>query len=585
MSWTPARRAAAHGLAWSAAVGALSLLGAILLAGLFEVDLSIPFDYQGDGISYQILAKAIEDHGWYLHNPTLGAPGGQQWLDYPFGGNDLQLAGELVLTWFTGSIEAANLWFAAMYPVIGIVTFWVFVQMRVSRSSALVVAVLFVLLPFRWIPGAGHLFLTSYLVVPLACLLLLRVYSGESLFARAGGRRVRGWGTRRTLATVGVSVLIGSWDTYLAAFAVLLLLAAGVVLVIDQRSVRFAVAPVIAALIIVAVQGANLAPTFIQRFEHGANPALAGRARSEAELYGLKVAGLVAPWSEHRLPPLAAAGRRYHLTTDADKTGAPMTLGLTATAGFLFLIAVALGSCLGRSPVRDPRLLAATAATVTALLIGTVGGTSALIAAYVSPNIRVYSRLSIYIAFFALLAIAIGLDHLAPRLRRRGAWAFPAVLAAVLVLGALDQVAPGAETQGAVTRAQWRADAAFVRSAERLLPGDASILNLPYIPYPESAAVFAMQAYDQVRLSLHSSRLKWSAGAMKGSKDDWLAPEASRPLPELLAKARSLGFDAICVDTFGYPDRGKAVIAALTKELGRPIARSADGRSVLFALR
>jgi phosphoglycerol transferase len=574
-----------HNLAWSAAVAALTLLGAILLTGLLEVDLSIPFDYQGDGISYQILAKAIEDHGWYLHNPTLGAPGGQQWLDYPFGGNDLQLAGELVLTWFTGSIEAANLWFVAMYPAIGVVAFWVFVRLGVSRPSALVVAVLFVFLQFRWWPAAGHLFLTSYLFVPLAGLLLVRVYTGEGLFAREAGRRVRGWGTWRTLATVGICVLIGSWDTYLAAFAALLLLAAGLVLVIDQRSLRSAVAPVLAALLIVAVQGANLAPTFIQRFEHGANPALASRERSEAETYGLKVAGMVAPWTVHRLPPLAAAGRRYHLATDADTTDAPMTLGLTATVGFLFLMAVALGSCLGRTPVRDPRLRAATAATVTAFLIGTVGGASALIAAYVSPNIRVYSRLSIYIAFFAFLAVAIGLDHLAPRLRRRAAWAFPALLAAVLILGALDQVVQGVNTQQPASRAEWRTDAAYVRSAERLLPGDASILNLPYHAYPESGVQFAMQDYDEVRLSLHSSRLAWSAGAIKGSKDDWLPRAMSRPLPELLAKARSLGFDAVSVDTFGYQDRGASAIAALTGELGRPVASSADRRNVLFKLR
>src|SRR3712207_7344477 len=59
------------------------------------------------------------------------------------------------------------------------------------------------------------------------------------------------------------------------------------------------------------------------------------------------------------------------------------------------------------------------AAALTAFLVGTTGGVSAILAWVVSPQIRGWNRLSIFIAFFALAAVALLLDALGRRSEER----------------------------------------------------------------------------------------------------------------------------------------------------------------------
>jgi hypothetical protein len=112
-----------------------------------------------------------------------------------------------------------------------------------------------------------------------------------------------------------------------------------------------------------------------------------------------------------------------------------MGLGPVAAGGFVALLIVALVALTGR-PLRAPPVLRhAAAAAVLAFLIGTVGGLSTIIAELVTPQIRAWNRISIFIAFFGFLAVAVGLDvlgrRLGPALIRRAA--FAGVLVALLV--------------------------------------------------------------------------------------------------------------------------------------------------------
>src|SRR5918998_1282011 len=80
-------------------------------------------------------------------------------------------------------------------------------------------------------------------------------------------------------------------------------------------------------------------------------------------------------------------------------------------------------------------------ATVIAFLIGTVSGISLVFAYLVSPQIRSWNRISIFIAFFAIAAIALLLDALQERIRvrRGGPVLVGIVLSSVLLIGLYDQ--------------------------------------------------------------------------------------------------------------------------------------------------
>jgi phosphoglycerol transferase len=217
--------------------------------------------------------------------------------------------------------------------------------------------------------------------------------------------------------------------------------------------------------------------------------------------------------------------------------------------------------------------------TVVAFLVATLGGLSTLISAAV-PVLRAWNRLSIFIAFFALLAVGLLLDALRARLPAVGL----AVVAAALVLGFLDQTSDRLAPAYGATEAVWNSDRSFVRSIESRLADNAMVYQLPYMPFPEAGTIQRISDYDQVKPYLHSSRLRWSYGAMRGRPADWAARFRNAPLSELLPELRQRGVRGIEIDRFGYLDNGVAVEADLRRRLGEDPLVSGDRRLSFFEL-
>ena len=67
----------------AALAAGLSGLFALLVLHSWRGDLGVPYSYSGDANQHDGFIKAVLDHGWYWHNPNLGAPAGQQLFDFP----------------------------------------------------------------------------------------------------------------------------------------------------------------------------------------------------------------------------------------------------------------------------------------------------------------------------------------------------------------------------------------------------------------------------------------------------------------------------------------------------------------------
>jgi phosphoglycerol transferase len=85
---------------------------------------------------------------------------------------------------------------------------------------------------------------------------------------------------------------------------------------------------------------------------------------------------------------------------------------------------------------------------------------------------------------------------------------------------------------------------------------------------------------------VHSDRLRWSYGAIKGRMpDDWVSHAQDLSLEQQIAAAVTAGFRGVVVDTFGYEDGGAAVLRQLGRAIGAPSDLvSEDGRLVFFDL-
>ena len=131
-------------------------------------------------------------------------------------------------------------------------------------------------------------------------------------------------------------------------------------------------------------------------------------------------------------------------------------------------------------------------------LAGYGRGFGSLLAIFAFPEIRAYNRISIYLAFFCLLVVALLIDRvIGSRIKSRNAYLFYCVgMGILLVFGLLDETARSFAHDYKSLRLRFANDKQFVKSIERALTPGSMIFQLPYASFPESSPTFRMTAYD-----------------------------------------------------------------------------------------
>jgi hypothetical protein len=463
-----------------------------------------------------------------------------------------------------------NLFFLLTFPLTALTAFLVLRRLALSRWIALVIALLYVFLPYHFQRGETHVFLAAYYAVPLGGYLAIAVFRGDRLFGR--------WRPTLITAVMCAVVATASGSGYYAVFTVLLVIVAALLrfLVSRERDALVAGGAVVAA--IAAVSLLQLAPTIVYRAANGTNDEVARRFWFETENYSLRITNLLLPVDGHRIDALARLKNEY--TTQIPQTeGRAATLGIVASLGFVWLVAVAVAACAGVGRRYELGLHAGLAAlTVTAVLFATTGGFSTFLAV-AWPQIRAWNRLSVFIAFFSLTAVALLLGRLERRPRMP---VFAGLLAVVLVVGVYDQTTDASVPPYDAVKAAWRADAAAFSVLDERLAAGAMVVQVPYEPFPEPAPT-PIGIYEPAKAYLHSDDLRWSWGAMRGRPEDWAATIAGKPAAEVVAAARAQGFAGILLDRAALGAAAAPTEADYRAAVGTP-AQPANGRYAFFRL-
>jgi hypothetical protein len=549
-------------LAVYVAAVSISILAGVVMLKLWKADLRVPFEYEGDALFHGMLVKSVVDHGWYLNNPSLGAPGELKLHDFPVPDPVHLLTIRAMALFSSDWALLFNIYFLLGFPLIAASSLAVLRHFKVSDGPAIVASVLYSFLPSRLIKGEGHLFLDVFYQVPLAILVMLWVCGPEPPLMRDG---VQAWRPqldlrgRRSLAALLICALVSCTSVYYAFFAACLLLAGAVWASFQRRSLANAAAGLMLCGVIFAGLVANDLPTLVYQHREGPNPEVGIRSSGEAELYGMKIAQLVLPASHHRLAALDTLNQRYSRRAPLMGENSTTTLGFAGVVGFLFLLGRLLSSHRDPRGPRDDLFRALAVLNGMAILLATVGGAGAIIALWV-PQIRTYARMNVLIAFFALFATALLLEQLLQRYPRFGTRVLPVLLA----LGIIDQAPRGTARPYATTRAEYVGDADFVRQIESALPAGAAIFELPYISFPEGGPVNETHGYDLLRPTLHSRTLRWSFPTMRGRAGDrWTSRVAQLEPGNMLGELAHAGFAGIVIDRAGFT----AVPSKLEKDL------------------
>lgn len=587
------------------AVAAIAWAYGAFVLRVWDMPRRLPFDTRSDATLISMMVKNIEENGWYLNQPRLGAPFGQQFYDFPHGGESFQLFAMKLLVTVTGDWGLAmNLYFLIGFGVLAAVTFLVLRHLRFGFVPAGIAALIFTFLPYHFTHGEMHLWRSTYYSAPLGALLLVWATQWRERFlvdpAREGRlpfRRNLRW--PRVAGAVAIAVVVAGTETMTTGFTMTLLASGAIVGAIRWREPQ----RLLVAGALVAVMGATFVvlsyPTLNFYRAYGTNEQAARRLVTESELYGIKLTRLVTPQGGHRSELLSSIGAKAQEDSFVRSEGG-QALGILGTAGFLGAL---WGAFAGRWRRERPDTRAswdrsalreqATTFTLLALLFGTIAGFSVLLAMVGFAQIRVWNRIMLIIAFFAMVVVLLWAERLVAWIRARRPNPTPvlAVLAvAVLAFGLWDGIPPQRKPYDEIL-AQHASDREFVGQIEELMPDGAAILQLPIIDFPEAEPVGRMVDYDHLRAYLaDSGTLRWSYGSIKGrpaaewqkTLRDQVGPIGA--LPAMLG----LGFEGIWIDTYGYTDGGVGdggEIDDIIEAVGVEPMVSPDGRFVFLDLR
>jgi len=569
------------------ALGA-ALTVAILTLGmrLDRADFQAPFSYDFDALLILPFVKETVEGGHHWHTPRLGAPAGQDLHDFPVI-DHLHLLVIRLLGWFWSSPEAVfNLYYVLTYPLTTLGSILAARRLGLSRASALLVGLLYAFQPYHYLRGQTHYFLSAYYVVPLTVLSLVEIARGKLPFfvatSAADGVKSfhRSWRNAHTFWAIAIAVLTSAAGAYYAFFACAFYVAAGLYAWMATRTVR---APLSAAAIVAIVSGCGLLhhlPTIVYQAENGRNNRPHVRLAEEAEIYGMKVAQLVLPVPGHNPVGLgdtvvfdpAAMRSAYQAPVLKELNESDWDpIGLIASIGYLSLLALCV------LPARRGETTGPFAAfALYGTFLGTVGGLGALFNVLVSPQVRCYNRVSIYLAFFALLFVGRSLDLLFARCGTRAAALRSPIFVFLLAFGIWDQTndqwfpdfrspKPGYTSlvdQRNQAADRYYADREFFGRVETLLP-EGMVFNFPFIEYPEArtyaeaGASGSVQSYESTLGYLHTRSLRWSFGSMKGREwDTWMRRLTGKePPPQFLERIALVGFEGLLVDARGLNPR------------------------------
>ena len=560
----------------------LSLLILTWVMKLWRADFNVPFAYFGDSLLYSIAAKGTIEHGWWWHNASLGAPAGLNYAAYPAMENFHFALIKLISLFTSNHALVINIFYLLTFPLTAITSLYFFRHLKFSFGPALVASLLYAFLPYHFF-RSYHLLMAAYYLVPLTVLVMVWVSFGERFLVYIPENRRwprLDWKSNKAVLSVIICMIVGTCGVYYPYFACFLLVVAGFIGWFHSRGISPLFTALLLTAVIVGSVLVNHLPTMRYQQLHG-SAAMGARSVSDAEIMGLKITQLLLPIGGHRWEPLGALKYRYNLGPLVNENDTA-SLGFVGGIGFLILVVAIFYK---RKPELIDRL---SLLNLAAFLFATIGGFGVLFALLISPQIRAYNRISVFIAFFSLAAVAYSLDVLFKTAGTKAARAFYyAGLAAIVVVGVLDQTTttfffvPEYEK----IKHEYQNDADFIGHIEAVLPQGAAVFQLPYMQFPESPTLHKMIDHEHLKAYLHSKNLRWSYGVAAREKEDaWQRAVSAQPAPELVNNVRAAGYAGIYLNRDGYEDQGVKIENELKSLLGEPIVNR-QGNLLFFKLR
>lgn len=519
-----------------------------------------------------------------------GHPGSTTSVGFPFG-MDLRyfpsldivqdsIAG-LVVALSGNPFLGVNLVWLLSFPLTALAAWWVLRLVETPRLLAVTLAVAYTFIPYHWLRGIGHTYLATMWSAALGVGLAILVGTGR-----------HGRSRRERVAVAALCVAIAWSGIYYAFFALVLVAVALTWRLVQGASWRVVTRGVVPALLVAAAALVALLPSLLHNLTDPPSDRIAERLPTESATYAGNLAFAISPSPRTDVPILSKMVNRlepYVAAAPVQEGNGLSQFGTVVTTASILVFIVGLAGLRRRArsssrPSTDtgeprPAPLLASMLAVSVLLF-VPWSLNLVFAAVVSPQIRAWNRLLPIILLLCVAGAGAVLRELGlPRTRLRGA----VVAAAVLAVTVVDTVTPYAPVVNAAlsSGSDRRIEAErYARAVNGVQPGRCGILQLPYVAFPESPPVVALNDYEHFLVAVTNPAKSWSYGAVKNTEASTWARNLSGTLtPQRLRALASLGFCGVHVDTRGFTSADAAALQAeVQAALGPVRATGLDGQ-------
>ncbi|MGG1553524.1 hypothetical protein [Paenibacillus ferrarius] len=534
----------------------LSLVLVAIVLRLWHANLNIPFRYAGDAIQTIEFVKTMINEGWILQNSFVGAPYTSQLYDFPTADTFHYVIMRIISLFNPNPSFVVNIYYILTFPLTTLTSLFVLRNYKVGYLPALTASILFTFIPYHFLRGISHLFLSSYYMVPLIILISLELISNENILINFKDKKL--CITQNKLFTIIIIfILISSTGVYYAFFACFLFLLAGISAAISYKSYISVYRSLLSIIIVGIGVVINLIPNILFILLNGSNKLAASRNPIEAEVYGMKLTQLFIPVYDHGISVFNKIITAY--STHPNPNEGSEYLGIVGSVGFMILVVILFAR---DNDKKNNIMDQLSRINIGIVLLATIGGFGSLFAILVSPQIRAYNRISIFIAFLSLFALFYIINNKIEKYshsftKKNIVKLFTVFL---LIIGILDQTSKNNIPSYDNIEKEYKNDEMFVQKIESILPEHSMVFQLPFVPFPEHPPVYRMGDYELFKGYIHSKTLRWSYGSMKGREGSiWANEVASQPTEKFLETIVTAGFEGLYIDRFGYEDNGDSL--------------------------
>jgi len=390
--------------------------------GLGFTDLTLPLKdiyAPGDGRMTIAYFKMVISGDWAFYDvPSsvfLSAPFEFQAYDFPLPMFSVWLYIKVLSLFTSDSMIVFNLFYISTYFLNAFVMYLVLRKLRINFFLAIAIAYLFTFLPFHYwrLP---HTFYAGYFFIPLWIYYLLLLSNKKPLFFKKSMEddKYSFDCSKKNLGIIFVLILSSTWNfyyTFFFAFLIFFTLISSYMYHKNRYHIYSALLVFSFAVVPFAV---NMLPYKVYENLYSKNLNVAQRNPIEAETLGLRITSLVFPADFHRKSSMAEFKESYSKKSLLFNESSDSSLGLIGSLGFLILIFVAFfQSYFSKTLARLSQL------NLFALLLSTVGGFGVVFAYLVTPQIRAYNRISVFIAALAFIAIALVINKVVKKSRHK----------------------------------------------------------------------------------------------------------------------------------------------------------------------